>query len=143
MNVSFLEGYMFTRNGVKYEFHHLGIPTNEPRPDERYRAEFGMHTSESDCRLIHVQWHRYDPASGFDPLIRLLPHPAFKVDDLDRAVLDQKLLLGPYEPITGYRVAIIDDGGIPIELIETVLTDEEIWDRASSANGRPKMDRSS
>jgi len=41
-------------------------------------------------------------------------------------------MLGPYEPIEGYRVAIIDDAGIPVELIETTLTDEEIWGRARS-----------
>jgi hypothetical protein len=66
------------------------------------------------------------------PLVRSLPHPAFKVDNLDRAVVNRKLLLGPYEPITGYRVAIIDDGGMPVELIETTLTDEEIWGRATN-----------
>jgi hypothetical protein len=43
-------------------------------------------------------------------------------------------MLGPYEPIEGYRVAIIDDAGIPVELIETTLTDEEIWGRAKSGN---------
>jgi hypothetical protein len=66
------------------------------------------------------------------PLVRSLPHPAFKVDNLDRAVVNRKLLLGPYEPITGYRVAIIDGGGMPVELIETTLTDEEIWGRATN-----------
>ncbi|HET6170838.1 MAG TPA: hypothetical protein VFE01_11685, partial [Terracidiphilus sp.] len=57
---------------------------------------------------------------------------AFKVSDLDRALRDQKLLLAPYEPIEGFRVAIIDDGGKPIELIETRLSDEEIWSLARS-----------
>jgi len=40
------------------------------------------------------------------------------------------VLLGPYEPIEGFRVAIIEDGGMPIELIQTLLTDDEIWERA-------------
>jgi hypothetical protein len=49
---------------------------------------------------------------------------------MDRAITGRKLLLGPYEPIAGFRVAIIDDGGIPIELIETSLSDDEIWSKA-------------
>jgi hypothetical protein len=50
------------------------------------------------------------------------------------------LLLGPYEPILGFHVAVIDDGGNPIELIETSLTDDEIWKRAiqqMDLTGRP------
>ena len=121
---------MFRHDGVSFEFHHMGIPTNEVRPGERYSARFGMYTSDGDCRLLRVQWHRYTADSCLDPLVRSLPHPAFKVDNLDRAVANRKLLLGPYEPIEGYRVAIIDDAGIPVELIETTLTDEEIWGRA-------------
>jgi hypothetical protein len=31
-------------------------------------------------------------------------------------------------------VAIIEDGGQPIELVETTLTDEELWRRAETAN---------
>lgn len=128
---------MFIRDGVTYEFHHMGIPTNEVKPNERYSDKFGIHTSDSDCKLIHIQWHRFAPDSSLDPLLQSLPHPAFKVNDLDRAVVNRRLLLGPYEPITGFRVAMIEDGGLPIELIETTLTDEEIWDRATSGRNAP------
>ncbi len=127
---------MFSREGITYEFHHLGIPTDEVRPGERYSARFGMYTSDSDCRLLHVQWHRFTADSSLDPMVRSMPHAAFKVNDLDRAVVDRKVLLGPYEPITGYRVAIIDDGGMPVELVETKLTDEEIWSRAMTGEDR-------
>jgi len=96
-----------------------------------------MYTSDSDCQLLHIQWHRFTSDSSLDPLVRSMPHAAFKVDDLDRAVRDRKLLLGPYEPIAGYRVAIIDDGGIPVELIETTLSDEEIWGRAITGTNSP------
>ena len=37
---------------------------------------------------------------------------------------------GPYEPVAGYRIAAIEDGGIAIEFIETDLSDDEIWSRA-------------
>ena len=52
---------------------------------------------------------------------------AFQVDDLARAVDGETLLLGPYEPFTGFKVAIIEDDGVPVELIETVLSDEEVF----------------
>ena len=61
------------------------------------------------------------------PLIQSTPHVAFQVDDLEAAVADELLLLGPYEPFSGFRVAIIEDEGVPIELIETALSDEEVF----------------
>ncbi|HEY1212836.1 MAG TPA: hypothetical protein VGE93_04305 [Bryobacteraceae bacterium] len=79
-----------------------------------------------------MQWHRFNSDSPLHPLIRSTPHIAFKVDDLNRAVAGCTLLLEPWEPIKGYRVAIIEDGGVPIELVQTTLADEEIWSRAKS-----------
>ncbi len=32
-------------------------------------------------------------------------------------------------------MAVIDDCGVPVELIETTLTDEELWTRAASGQG--------
>ena len=52
---------------------------------------------------------------------------AFRVDNLAAAVEGETLLLGPYEPFHGFQVAMIEDDGIPIELIETSLTDHEVF----------------
>lgn len=123
---------MFERDGVTYEFHHLGIPTDQPREGERYSALYDLYTSDADSELLHVQYHRYGPASTLHALMRTLPHPAFKVSDLERAIHGKEVVLGPYEPIDDYRVAVIIDGGVPVELIQTGLSDEEIWGRARS-----------
>lgn len=64
-----------------------------------------------------------------------MPHVAFKVDNLLRAIEDEEVILGPYEPIDGFFVAMINDNGAPIELIETTLSDDEIWERARSGQG--------
>ncbi|MGM8451096.1 hypothetical protein ACS6GG_23745, partial [Enterobacter bugandensis] len=64
-----------------------------------------------------------------------VPHVAFKVDNLLRAIEDEEVILGPYEPIDGFFVAMINDNGAPIELIETTLSDDEIWERARSGQG--------
>jgi hypothetical protein len=110
----------------------MGIPTTERRPDERFSERFGMYTSDGDCRTLRIQWHRFDATSCLHPLIRTVPHVAFRVADLDCAIAGCNVLLGPYEPIADFRVAIIEDGGQPIELVETTLTDEELWRRAEN-----------
>jgi hypothetical protein len=123
---------MFMRQDVTYEFHHIGIPTRETRTGERYSPRYGMFTSDSDCKLARIQYHRFEADSPLHELMRTVPHAAFKVDDLDRAIEAQEVILGPYEPIDGFRVAVIVDGGMPIELIETALTDDVVWQRAAT-----------
>jgi hypothetical protein len=125
---------VFVKTSVRYEFHHMGIPSEQIRPDEIFSAAAGMFTSDSPGKF-RVQWHRFTPESPLHPLIRSVPHPAFKVDSLEAAIAGEEILLGPYEPIDGYFVAIINDGGVPIELIQTDLSDEEIWARAKMGRG--------
>ncbi|HEX3660073.1 MAG TPA: hypothetical protein VHU89_01495 [Acidobacteriaceae bacterium] len=119
-------------NGSEATFHHMGIPTTEPKPGERFSERFGMYTSDSGCKAVRIQWHRFEKNSPLHSLIRTLPHAAFKVADLDASIRGSNVLLGPYEPIADFRVAIIEDGGLPVELIQTTLTDEELWRRAAA-----------
>lgn len=120
------------RKGVTYTLHHIGIPTAEQRPGERYAARAGMYTTDDLTGPVPVQWHRYEPGSPLHPLLREQPHVAYKVNDLGAAIEGHVVILGPYEPIDGYRVAVIDNAGMPIEFVDTTLTDEQIWGRARS-----------
>ena len=131
---------LFIRDGVTYEFHHIGIPTTVIRAGERYSAPFSMYTSDSECQLARVQYHRFDADSCIHPLLQSKPHPAFKVDDLGRAIENRILLLGPYEPIDDFLVAIILDGDMPVELIQTTLTDHDVWERASMGQNASMYD---
>ncbi len=120
--------------GVQYSFHHTGIPSQQVRPNERYSAAASMYTADNGGQF-RIQWHRFEPDSPLHPLIKTLPHVAFKVDDLQAAIAGEEVILGPYEPIDGYRVAMINDQGVPVELIQTTLSDEEIWGRAQAGQG--------
>lgn len=116
---------------MNYRFHHLGIPTNEVKPNERYSQAFKMYTSDHNSSF-KIQFHRFEEDSPLHQLIKALPHLAFVVENLSEAIIGKEILLGPYEPVKNYKVAIINDNGVPVELIETTLSDEEIWHRAAS-----------
>ena len=115
---------------MKYQYHHMGIPADTPRPGERYSSAFKMYTADGDDPHFRIQWHRFEPDCPLHPLIKTMTHVAFKVNNLERAVAGRKQLLEPYEPLLGFRAAMVEVDGAPIELIETSLTDDEIWDRA-------------
>lgn len=113
----------------EYRYHHMGIPTIEVRPNEKYSEAFGMYTSDVDGDF-RIQYHRFTEDSPLHPFIKSIPHIAIQVDNLNEALGGYEILLGPYEPIPNYRVVIINDGGVPVELVETSLTPLELWGRS-------------
>lgn len=119
---------------INYEFHHLGIPTSVEGENEKFSEKTGMYTYDNPGQF-KIQWHRFTQDSPLPNLIKTVPHVAFKVDNLQEAIAGEELLLAPYEPIDDYFVAIINDCGVPIELIQTTLSDEEIWERAKNKQG--------
>lgn len=119
---------------VQYEFHHFGIPLQDGDTTGKFSARAGMYTTDNPGKF-RVQWHRFTDDSPLHPLLKTVPHVAFKVSSLAEAIEGETVILGPYEPIDDYRVAVIDDCGVPVELIETTLSDEELWARAASGQG--------
>lgn len=120
------------REGVSYSLHHIGIPTEQHFAEERFAAKVGMYTTDDLSGPVPIQWHRFEPDSPLPTLLKMQPHFAYKISDLAAAIKGHTVILGPYEPIDDYRVAVIDNVGVPIEFVETHLSDEEIWGRAIS-----------
>ena len=101
-----------------WRYHHMGIPTNTPRPGEVYLEEYGMYISGFETSPYGVEWMRFEPGSPLSELIRTVPHIAFEVDDLDQALEDKELIGKPSSPMAGVRVAMILHNGMPVELLE-------------------------
>lgn len=99
-------------------FHHVGIPTIESRPDERYLAEYQMHVSGFETSAYGIEWMRFEPGSPVSEIIQTVPHVAFEVDDLDAAVAGKKLIGEIGSPSPGVRAAMILENGAPIEFLE-------------------------
>lgn len=119
---------------INYIFHHLGIPTSHDIKEGTYSSNVKMYTKDNNGKF-RVQWHFFEEDSPLHPLIKEVPHVAFKVKDLQKAIKGEEVILGPYEPIDDYYVAIINDSGVPIELIQTNLSDDELWQRAREKKG--------
>ncbi len=122
------------KDTVKYEFHHFGIPLQDGKEEGVFSEKAGMYTVDNPGKF-RVQWHRFTDNSPLHPLLKTVPHVAFKVDNLKEAISGEEIILGPYEPIDDYFVAVINDGGVPIELIQTTLSDDELWGRARTGQG--------
>ena len=61
---------------------------------------------------------RFDEDAPYPEVVKSLPHVAFEVDDLARALEGKEILIQPNCPSPGVTVAMIIDDGAPIELLE-------------------------
>jgi hypothetical protein len=101
-----------------WRYHHLGIPTAIPHPDEVYLEQFKLYVSGFSTSPYGIEWMRFEPDSPVDDLIKTVPHIAFEVDDLEAAIVGKQLLTPANSPSEGVRAAMIIHNGAPIELIE-------------------------
>jgi hypothetical protein len=101
-----------------WRYHHMGIPTDKPRPGERYLEQYKMYVSGFETSPYGIEWMRFEPGSPISELIRTIPHVAFEVDNLDAEIKGKELLGGVSEPSERVRVAMIIDNGAPVELLE-------------------------
>lgn len=108
------------------KYHHMGIPTRERKEGEIYHEEMKFSSTPFLNNEYRIQWHRFDDDCELPEALKSHPHVAFKVDSIEEEIEGKKVILGPYEPIPGYKVAIIEFEGIPIEFIETELSDEDL-----------------
>ena len=100
------------------KYHHMGIPTEEQKPGERYIEPLKMYVSGYEDSPYRIEWMRFDPDCTLPELVRTVPHVAFEVADLEASLEGKKILIEPNSPSEGLRVAFIEDNGAPVELLE-------------------------
>ena len=101
-----------------WQYHHMGIPTNVIRSDERYLKDLKMYVSGFETSPYGIEWMRFEADTPVSEIIQKVPHIAFKVNDLDSAIKGKELIGEISSPMSGIRVAMILDNGAPIELLE-------------------------
>ncbi len=99
-------------------FHHVGIPTDEPRQDEKYLEEYKFYVSGFETSDYGIEWMRFEKDSPIAEIIKKVPHIAFEVDDLDSAIEGKELIGEVCSPSEGVKVAMIIENGAPIEFLE-------------------------
>ncbi len=113
------------------KYHHIGIPTTVPRPDEEYDEKYKLYTSGYFQSPYGVEWMRFEPDCPLPDLVKTVPHVAFVVVDLEAAIADKEILIEPNSPTEGVTVAFIVDNGAPIEFLQFDWPESEVWPHKS------------
>ncbi len=108
--------------GLRY--HHLGVPTREPRPGERHLEALGVHLVPWDSNPFGIEWMRFEERCAVPDLVRSTPHLAFEVEDLDAALEGRQVIIPPNAPSDGVQVAFVVHAGMPVELMQFTDPDD-------------------
>ena len=108
--------FAISKKGIRY--HHIGIPTKEIKPDEKYLKEYKFFVSGFDTSEYGIEWMRFEDDSPISDLVKTVPHIAFEVDDLNDAIKGKELIGEISSPSKGVRTAMIIENGAPVEFIE-------------------------
>lgn len=100
------------------KYHHVGIPTSEPQPEETYLEKFGFYCTDHESNPCGIQWMRFDKGCPLPEIVQSIPHVAFEVDDLEEALSGHEILIEPNRPSPGVRVAFVLVAGAPVELLQ-------------------------
>lgn len=101
------------------EFDHIGLTTTEKQPGEMYVEETKVWVTNPADSPSMVEYLRFEADSPVTGHVRELPHVAFRVDNLDREIKGEEVLLGPFNPTEDLRVAFIYKDGLVYEFMES------------------------
>lgn len=102
------------------EFHHVGIPTQTRRENETYLEGAKLFVTDAEASAYAIEWLRFEEDSPMPDQLKNTPHVAFKVADIDAALEGKNVLIEPFSPMEGLKVAFILDDGAPIEFMQEV-----------------------
>ncbi len=77
-----------------------------------------MHVQGFETSPYGVEWMRFEPGSPVSERVRTVPHVAFEVDDVEAALAAIGVAAEISSPSAGVRVAMFEDKGAMIELLE-------------------------
>jgi len=100
------------------KYHHIGIPTKTKRDGEVYDKKFKIWMVGCEKSPYSVEWLRYEKDCPFPELVKTVPHVAFAVDDMDKAIAGKNVIIAPFYANETLRIAFIEDGGSPIEFLQ-------------------------
>ncbi len=101
------------------EFSHVGMITDQPQAGEVFVEATRVWITDFTKHPFHIEWLRFEPDSPVTGPVRERPHVAYHVDSIELAADGMQVLLEPFEPLDGLRVAFyLSSDGAVVEFME-------------------------
>ena len=110
------------------KFYHIGVVTTEKQPNERWVEATRVWVTSPREHPYNVEFLRFESDSPVTGPLRTDPHVAYRVDDVEQAVVGHEVLLEPFDVGNGFlRVAFVDVGGALVEFMQYADPNEKGW----------------
>ncbi|MDH7568722.1 MAG: hypothetical protein QHJ73_03960 [Armatimonadota bacterium] len=100
------------------KFHHIGLPTTESHPGEVYVSQTKVWVTDPRQHPLSIEFLRYEADSPVTGPLREQAHTAYRVDNLEEAIAGKEIILPPFSPSPGLRVAFVRMHGAVFEFME-------------------------
>ena len=100
------------------EFDHVGVITDDQQPEEMYVPATKVWVTNPQTHPYKIEYLRFEADTPVTGPVRDLPHIAFRVDNLEEAMGNSEVLLGPFNPTESLRVVFILQDGAVFEFME-------------------------
>ena len=110
------------------KFDHIGVVTEVRQPSESWVEATRVWVTSPRAHPFNVEFLRFEPDSPVTGPLRHDPHVAYRVEDVERAIEGQTVLLEPFDVGDGFvKVAFVDAGGVTVEFMQYTDPAEEGW----------------
>lgn len=103
---------------IMLKYHHIGIPTDRSIEGEVYLKDYGVYHYGYEKSEYGIEWMRYEKDCQLPEIVKTIPHVAFEVRDIYKAIKGKKVIIPPNSPSEGNIVAFIEENGAPVEFIQ-------------------------
>ncbi len=99
---------------ISMEFSHIGIVTEDRKEGETFVEATRVWITDFVRHPHHVEWLRFKSDSPVTGPLRTQPHVAYRVPSIEKAAEGMKVLMPPFHPMDGLRVAFFqtNDGAV-------------------------------
>jgi len=113
------------------QFDHIGIVSMEPHPGECWVPFSKVWVTNPRIHPQRIEYLRPEKLPDIDPIdvglwkMWNIPHVAYRVDDLNRAIEGEEVIYGPFEPGDFGRIVFIHKEGAVLEYLE--YSNLDLW----------------
>ena len=111
------------------DFDHVGLPTDDKQPNEMWVEQTRVWVTDPQVHPYKVEYLRYEPDSPVTGPVRNQPHMAFQVPNLEEAMGDSPILLGPFNANEFVPVVFVLKDGAVFEYMESKVGKD--WHKAT------------
>ncbi|MBA2359104.1 MAG: hypothetical protein H0V84_11835 [Actinobacteria bacterium] len=111
-------------------FDHIGVVTAERQPGESWVEATRVWVTSPRAHPFNVEFLRFADDTPVTGSLRTEPHVAYRVDDVESAIVGHAVLAEPFQPApdAGFlTVAFVEVDGAVVEFMQYRDPDEEGW----------------